>query len=117
MTIKECYDNISADFEGVLSRLMRDTIVQKFALKFVNDGSFAELRTYLFENNTSDAFRAAHTLKGVTQNLAFTALAEKASVITEMLRAGELEKAKEYFPAVELEYNKTVNEIKKLEAQ
>ena len=35
-----------------------------------------------------EAFRHAHTLKGVAQNLSLTSLAEAASVLTEALRAG-----------------------------
>ena len=43
MNIRECYDTIGADFEDVLGRLGSESLIQRFALKFIDDGSYNEL--------------------------------------------------------------------------
>ena len=40
MTIRECYGELGLDFDAVLSRLVNEKLVQKFALKFLDDPSF-----------------------------------------------------------------------------
>ena len=44
MTIRECYDELGLDFDAVLSRLVNEKLVQKFALKFLDDPSFQNLK-------------------------------------------------------------------------
>ena len=112
MNIRECYDTIGADFEDVLGRLGSESLIQRFALKFIDDGSYNELTEALAEKNAEKAFRAAHTLKGVCLNLGFDNLYKASSAITEIFRAGELAGAKEAFEEVEKQYNITVNAIK-----
>ena len=71
MTIRECYDELGLDFDAVLSRLVNEKLVQKFALKFLDDPSFQNLKDALDSKDVETAFRAAHTLKGVCLNLGF----------------------------------------------
>ena len=114
MTVKECYEQMGADYEGVLGRLRSEALIKKFAKKFLDDGSFQSLKDNLAAGNGEEAFRAAHTLKGVCQNLGFDNLYKASSAITEIFRAGELAGAKEAFEEVEKQYNITVNAIKAL---
>ena len=74
MTLKECYTALEGDYEGVLNRLRSEKMVQKFVLKFLNDKSHELLVTSMEAGNYEEAFRAAHTIKGVCQNLSFTKL-------------------------------------------
>ena len=74
MTIQECYQAMDADFEEVLGRLRSERLIQKFMLKFPDDGSYALLCESMDSGNLDDAFRASHTIKGVCQNLGFTRL-------------------------------------------
>lgn len=78
MTIQECYKEMGADYEEVFHRLPRESMVHKFALMFLNDDSYPKLEQSLKEGNAQEAFRAAHTLKGVCQNLGFTNLYQPA---------------------------------------
>ena len=112
MTTKECFDAIGADYEGVLERFSSEALVKKFALKFLDDNSYSNLEDALADGNVENAFRAAHTLKGVCLNLGFDNLYKASSAITEIFRAGELAGAKEAFEEVEKQYNITVNAIK-----
>lgn len=62
MSLKECYDKMGADYEDVLSRLRSEVLVRKFALKFLDDDSYANLKATMESGNAPEAFRGAHTL-------------------------------------------------------
>lgn len=86
MTLKECYDRMHGSFDDAKSRLMMESMVERFMFKFLEDGTMASLRAAVAAGNIPDSFRAAHTLKGVAANLAFTELQSTASNLTEQLR-------------------------------
>ena len=116
MTIKECYESIGADYADVLNRMMqKEALVIRFAKKFVDDKSYETLCEAMNDKNVEEAFRAAHTLKGVAQNLSLKALYEPASELTEKLRAGEMDGTEEMLEKVAVEYQKTIDAISKLE--
>lgn len=115
MTTKECYDAMGADYQNVLDRFSNEALVKKFAFKFLDDNSYANLKEALAAKNVEEAFRAAHTLKGVCLNLGFDNLYKVSSAITEILRAGQLAGTKEAFEEVEKQYNITVNAIKAID--
>lgn len=91
MTLREFYAAIGGDYEGTKARLSTDERIKKFALKFENDPNYNDLCRALAAGNVKDAFRAAHSLKGVCLNLGFDSLYRSASAITEILRAGSLD--------------------------
>ena len=107
MTVRECYEQMGADYEGVLGRLRSEVLIKKFAKKFLDDGSFRSLKDNLAQKNGEEAFRAAHTLKGVCQNLGFD--------ITEKLRGRDTEGCEELLAKVEEQYNNTVDAIHMME--
>ncbi len=115
MTLQECYTQLEGDYEGVLARLRSERMVQKFVLKFLNDKSYELLVTSLEAGNKEEAFRAAHTIKGVCQNLSFTKLYESSSKLTESLRSGA--EADELVRQVEADYKKTVEAIQALQSE
>ncbi|MCI8573515.1 MAG: Hpt domain-containing protein [Oscillibacter sp.] len=88
MTLKECYAAMGSNYDEVIGRLRSERLVQKFVLKFADDGSFDLLQRSLAEQNYSEAFRAAHTIKGVCQNLSLTKLGASSSALAETLRGG-----------------------------
>lgn len=88
MTIQECYAAMGSDYEEVLGRLRSPRIIQKFILKFLDDGSYRQLEESLAAENYPEAFRAAHTIKGVCANLAFNTLLDSSEALTEALRDG-----------------------------
>lgn len=114
MTIQEVYNVTGSNYADVLGRLTRESLVEKFALRFLRDDSFALLKSSLAADDCATAFRAAHTLKGVCQNLSFTALAGSSSACTEVLRAGNLEGGKQLFPQVENDYDVLVAALSQL---
>ena len=76
MTMQECYEAIGGNYEAVLGRLHSEALIRRFALKFLEDQSYIQLKQALENKNYEDAFRSAHTLKGVCQNLSFDRLYE-----------------------------------------
>ena len=116
MNINECYQAIGADYEEVYGLLRSERLITKFVLKFPGDPSFSQLQSTLEEKNVEEAFRAAHTLKGVAQNLGFTPLYEATATLTEVLRAGNLPEDDNMMNAVAKEYERTVAAIEQLNA-
>lgn len=106
MTLQECYAAMGGDYAGVTSRLPTERMVQKFVLKFLNDGSYDLLVRSMEAEDYAEAFRAAHTIKGVCQNLGFSRLYESSSELSEAMRDGKpladpalLERVKEDYAA------------------
>ena len=112
MTIRQCYENMGSDFDGVLRRLGSEAIISRVAVKFLNDPSFSDLKSALAENRIEDAFRAAHTLKGVCVNLGFDKLYECSSEFTEILRAGSTDGADALLAEVEKNYEITAEALR-----
>ena len=112
--IEEFYKRINGNYEVALSRMQNDERIKKYLRFFLIDESYKELENAMNSEDCETAFRGAHTLKGVSQNMAFTALSILVEQITEELRAKELAKAKETFPKVKEEYKKVINEINKI---
>lgn len=114
MTIRECYDELGLDFDAVLSRLVNEKLVQKFALKFLDDPSFQNLKDALDSKDVETAFRAAHTLKGVCLNLGFDNLYPSSKDLTELLRAGSMDGYEDLFAEVEKNITEPVRHFVKL---
>ena len=116
MTLKECYAALGGDYDGVLSRLPSEKFVQKFVLKFVSDGSYDLLLRSMEEGNYAEAVRAAHTIKGVCQNLDFTQLYRSSSELSEALRNGCSPEAPALVERVKADYQQTLEAIRAYQA-
>ena len=112
MTLQECYAAMGGDYEGVMGRLRSERMVQKFVLKFLADGSYDLLLSSAAAADWQEAFRAAHTIKGVCQNLSFTSLYEVSNRLNEALRNGPTPEAPGLVEEVKAEYDKTVSAIR-----
>ena len=115
MTMRECYEAIGGNYEDVLGRLRSEALIRKFTLKFLEDQSYPQLKQALNDKNYEEAFRSAHTLKGVCQNLSFDRLYEVSHNLTELLRdrTGEQPGIPEAMEKVTEVYEMTIEEIKK----
>ena len=87
MTIQECYQKLGGEFAQVEKRLPSVGLVRKFIVKFLDDDSYSKLCLAMQNGQREEAFRAAHTLKGVSANLGFSRLLASAGELTERLRA------------------------------
>ena len=77
-----------ADVESGLGRCMNnEAFYLKLVAKAVADGAYDKLADALDAGNRDAAFEAAHSLKGVTGNLALTPIYDPVVEITELLRS------------------------------
>ena len=112
MTVQECYEMIGADWQDVLQRFGgSQAIVKKFAIKFLDDPSFSDMKKAVAEKNVEDA---AHTLKGVCLNLGFSDLYHTSYDITEIFRAGTFEGAEELMEAMDDQYQTIQDAVTRL---
>lgn len=109
--IETLYQMAGGDYAGVIGRLRTNERVAKFVTMFADDTSYDNLVTNMAEQNWEEAFRAAHTLKGISRDMGFIDLSEYASDITEALRADEHERAQELLPSVQEEYQHVAEAI------
>lgn len=112
MTLQECYAALGGDYASVRGRLPSDRMVQKFVLKFLNDGSYDLLLRSMETEDYAEAFRAAHTIKGVCQNLDFTVLYQSSHALAEALRGGFTPEAPALLEQVKKDYAQTCAAIR-----
>lgn len=117
MTLKECYDALGGDYDEAMGRLRSERLVQKFVLKFLDDGSYGLLCASLEAGNRGEAFRAAHTIKGVCQNLSIQKLQDSSSRLCESLRNGYTPEADDLAEEVRADYAQTVAAIRSFQKE
>lgn len=80
-------EEMGMDVNTTVNRFMgNEALYLKFLYKFQNDQSVANIQQHIAEQNAEEAFKSAHTLKGVAANLGLDPIAQHASDITELLR-------------------------------
>ena len=82
MTIEECYTKLESDYREIVRRLGKEERVKKFLSLFPEDESYPALCAALEEGRGEEAFRAAHSLKGICMNLGIERLYRMADVLT-----------------------------------
>lgn len=108
MNLKECYEKFGGDFDGVMGRLRREQLVEKFLYKFLDDKSYELYENAMSKKDYEQALRAVHTLKGVCQNLSFNRLYESSNQITAALKENDYTKAIELSPQLSGDYYQIV---------
>lgn len=116
MTLEGCYAAMGGDYADAIGRLRSERMIQKFVLKFPKDESFDLLCRSWESKNYQEAFRAAHTIKGICQNLSITRLGDSAARLTDALRGGWTPPADALVEEVRRDYRDTVDAIRGYEA-
>lgn len=88
MNFSELYLQTGGSLEEVLTRLPSEKLLRKYVLRFPSDPSFSLFEKAVSESSWQEAFRAAHTLKGLCLTLGFRKPAECAADLAEALRSG-----------------------------
>ena len=86
MTLQEFYARIGGNSADVLRRLPSEAMVRKFIGKYPADTSWGSLESAIHSQDWEAAFRAAHTLKGVAQNLGMDRLYKTAATLCDAVR-------------------------------
>ena len=88
MPLAEFFPSIGSSAQPVLRRLGGEERVRRYLLRFAEDPTYAALIAAAERGDGEGAFRAAHTLKGLSATLGLDTLYTAASALTEQLRGG-----------------------------
>jgi len=117
MTLQECYAAMGGSYEEAVERLHSDALVQKFILRFLDDRSLELFFTSVKEKDYEEAYRAVHSIKGVSQNLGFTRLLESCSEMCKELRSGWTPEACALTGRLESDYRATKDAIERFQTE
>ncbi len=115
MKLEELYQKIGSDLKNVMKRIPNEAMIGKFVRKYANDPTYNRLTAAVETKNWKDAFLAAHTLKGVAQNLGFDRLQKSASALTEAVRGAVPLTDESLFEEVCKDQKEIVEAIEKLD--
>ena len=117
MNVEQCYEAMHGNYAEVISRLRTDERVAKFLKRVPSDGNFEILCDAMKTGNADDAFRAAHTIKGICLNLSLTALLNSSVALTEALRGKPRigDDIAPLFETLKTDYETTIEAIKNLD--
>ena len=101
--------------EEAMQRFMNnDKLLERFLIKFVSDESYGNLVKAMKEKDCDKACTDAHTLTGVTGNLALSGLNSVISEQTDHLRGKDFDAAAEMMPRVTALYEEVLGVIKEV---
>lgn len=107
MTVKECYDSISGNYNEMLTRLGNEDRVIRFSKRFFETGDYESLEKAVMERDASNAFDYAHKIKGNSLNIGFEHFTSTVEPLVEFLRSREIDDENtldQLFNVVKLEY-------------
>ncbi len=117
MTIQELYAELGGNYDDIMRRMRSERIARKFLLRFLEDKTYETLEQSLKNGQQDEAFRAAHTLKGLSLNMGFTKLIDSSQRLTEAVRTELTKEAAPLFQEVASDYARTVEAIQRLDAE
>ena len=117
--MEEFYTKIGGNYNETKNRLIREDLIRRFVCQFPQDPSFGQLEESLNASDLKNAFNAIHTLKGVSLNLGFDRLSNRAVLLTDALRENRRDSVtsaqlQELFNAVKESYLEVLQAIGQL---
>lgn len=105
------------DYEDAMDRFGGNgELFGRLAAKYLESDSYARLVAAMEMHDFDEAYRQAHSLKGIAGNLSFTKLYNVAAEMAGNLREGEYLAAESFLPDVEDAHRRVVEGLEKLEA-
>ncbi|MDL2215841.1 Hpt domain-containing protein [Ruminococcaceae bacterium OttesenSCG-928-N02] len=115
MELKEFYDEIGADYNAVLTRLMgNEAFIKKYLVKFLEDTNFEGLTQAVNKEDYPAVEVHAHTLKGLCSNLELTALCDATTDMVVAVRAQDHARIAPLFEQAQQAYLQIVAGIRQL---
>ena len=117
MKLDEFFRCVGGDYGEAKARFQNDERIVRFLGMFPGDDSMQNLTNAMDAGDTSTAFRAVHTLKGVALNLGLGSLAHMSSQMTEALRGQDSmpDNVQPLYEAVQKEYAAVREALEQLE--
>lgn len=115
--MREQLQALGVPYDEVLNRFLgKEDFYARMLKKFLEDKNFEGMRQAISEKRFADAFRFAHTAKGLCANLGLNGILEYEEPLTEELRNEPYneEHITEYLSGAVKEYEKAVEVIKAL---
>ena len=88
MTLPDFYAGFHSSLDAVLQRIPSEAMIWRFLKMYPQDESFPQLLQAAEKRDWNTAFRAAHTLKGLSATLGLERLSIAAAALTEQTRGG-----------------------------
>ena len=63
MTVQECYEQAGLDYNDVMDRIGNEAIIKKFAIKFLSDRSFKDLKDGIDEGDGEKQMKTVHIVR------------------------------------------------------
>ena len=112
--IRQLCEAVGGNYDELMQRLVSEEFVTRFVVRFLSDDTFAQLKQSMEAGDVETAFRMAHTLKGVAQNLGFGNLGRSASLLTEVLRQKTFDGTEQLFARVTTDYDNVIAAVKSI---
>lgn len=118
MKLDAFYRQVGGDYAEITSRFQNDARIIRFLGMLPKDDSMDALRAAMDKGDAPTAFRAVHTLKGISLNLGLGALAAACSDMAESLRGRDtLPEDTALYTAVQTEYAKVREALDQLDKE
>jgi len=114
MTVQECYDEIGGDLSAALGVLESETRLVRYLIRFLDEPTARMLFLALEDARWEDAFRAAHTMKGLCRGLGLTRLYDASCALAEALRGGQAPQDDAVIERVHRDYEAVTRAIRTL---
>ena len=114
--MKEKLGEAGIDISVALARFMgNETLLERFLKKFLDDTNYEKLVAAMDAKQQEEALTAAHTLKGITGNLAMTELFALLTEQVAAFRADDWDGAVNLMPEISKSYETICAALKALE--
>lgn len=113
----QCLEELGVDLDATLPRFLGNkNFYLKMLAKFLDDPNYDLLEKSLQEQDYETAFRAVHTLKGVSVNMGLNLLYDETVLLTEELRKPpyDEDKISMFFQETDRQYHRCVEVIQQL---
>lgn len=110
---KQQLEKAGVNLEGALHRFMEsEALYEKFLSKFLQDETFKHLEESISAGDIDNAFRNAHTMKGLVANLDLECLHNILIPMTGQLKEGNMNDINDKLYLLKLHYDKICNIIR-----
>ena len=98
------------DYVDAMDRMDNsEDLYKTLALKYLDNDNYAELIAAMDVGNYDDAYKAAHSLKGVSGNLSFKKIFDVSAAVSTALFQGEYQAAAEMLPDLKAAHDQVID--------
>ena len=111
MTLQDCYEDMGGDLGAALAVLESETRLARYLRMFLDEPTARMLFLALEDARWADAFRAAHTMKGLCRGLGLTRLYDACCALADALRDGRAPEDERVIAWVQEDYDRVTRAI------